>query len=57
MIDIAVGIIMAQSRCSQEAAFGFLRTASSHRNIKIREIAAQVVAGLGTGEPETHFVN
>lgn len=55
VIDIAVGIIMAQSRCSQEAAFGFLRKASSHRNIKIREVAAQVVAGIGTGEPETHF--
>lgn len=57
VIDIAVGIIMAQSRCSQEAAFGFLKKASSHRNIKIREIAAQIVAGIGTGEPETHFVN
>ena len=54
-IDIAIGIIMAQNRCSQEEAFGILRTVSSSRNEKIRDIAASVVASIGQAEPETHY--
>lgn len=59
IIDIAVGIIMCQSRCSQADAFAFLQKASSHRNIKLREIAAQIVTSHGgaTSEPTTHFDN
>ncbi|GAB3526284.1 GAF and ANTAR domain-containing protein [Arthrobacter monumenti] len=55
-IDLAVGIIMGQSRCSQESAFDILRNASSHRNIKVREVAAEIVASVGQRkEPVTHF--
>lgn len=55
-IDLAVGIIMGQSRCSQNSAFEILRSDSSHRNIKVREVAAEVVASVGqNSEPSTHF--
>ena len=54
-IDIAIGIIMAQNRCSQEEAFGILKSVSSSRNEKIRDIAASVVTSIGQAEPETHF--
>ncbi|WP_318533030.1 GAF and ANTAR domain-containing protein [Arthrobacter vasquezii] len=55
-IDIAIGVIMCQSRCSQTEAFEFLKKASSHRNIKLRELAVQIVASAGqSAEPTTHF--
>jgi hypothetical protein len=54
-IDIAIGIIMAQNRCSQQEAFNILKSVSSSRNRKVRDIAAAVVASIGQGEPETHF--
>jgi GAF domain-containing protein len=54
-IDIAIGIIMAQNRCSQAEAFAILTTVSSSRNQKVRDIAASVVASIGQVEPETHF--
>ncbi|MDQ0620192.1 GAF and ANTAR domain-containing protein [Arthrobacter globiformis] len=46
-IDIATGIIMAQNRCSQEAALRVLKTASSLRNLKLRDVAASVAASVG----------
>jgi GAF domain-containing protein len=54
-IDIAIGVIMAQNRCSQETAFDILRTASNTRNIKLRDVAAAVVVSLGQGHAETHY--
>lgn len=51
-IDTAVGIIMGQNRCSREAAFQILVKASSHRNIKLRSVAAAVIAGVA-GDQET----
>jgi hypothetical protein len=55
-IDLAVGILMAQSRCTQGEALGILRSASSHRNIKVRDVAKEVVASVSQGEPpKTHF--
>ena len=39
-IDIAVGIIMAQNRCSQDEAFELLKSASSARNVKLHVVAA-----------------
>ena len=55
-IDIAVGTIMAQNRCSQESAMKILRIASSTRNTKLRDVAAAVVASVAE-DPEvlTHF--
>lgn len=55
VIDMAVGIIMAQNRCSQQDAFGILRTASSTRNSKLHDVATAVVNSLGQGPVRTHY--
>ena len=55
VIDMAVGIIMAQNRCSQVEAFGILKTASSTRNSKLHDVAAAVVNSLGQGPARTHY--
>lgn len=54
-IDVGIGIIMAQNRCSQDEAFGFLKAASSHRNIKLRELAQDLVTSIGQPAPVTVF--
>ena len=56
VIDIAVGAIMAQNRCSQESAMKILRVASSTRNIKLPDVAASIVASVAQ-DPKvlTHF--
>jgi GAF domain-containing protein len=55
-IDLAAGAIMAQNRCTQESAMRILKIASSTRNVKLRDIAASVVASL-SHDPNvrTHF--
>jgi GAF domain-containing protein len=45
IIGQAVGLLMAQRRCTGEEAFGFLRAASQRSNEKLREVAARLVAG------------
>ena len=45
-IDNAVGILMGQQQCTAEEAFDLLRRASQHRNIKLRDLAAQIVEGV-----------
>ncbi|NDK30241.1 GAF and ANTAR domain-containing protein [Nesterenkonia haasae] len=54
-IDIAVGVIMGQNRCSQEKAVEILKKASNHRNIKLRELAEQIISTVGQSTPETSF--
>lgn len=54
-IDLAMGIVMAQNRCGQDEAFTILRSACSRRNVKLRELAALVVASVGEHQPRTHF--
>jgi len=54
VVDIAVGIIMAQNGCSQESAVEILRSVSNTRNIKIRSVAAGVVAAV-SDRVRTHF--
>ncbi|MCO4238867.1 GAF and ANTAR domain-containing protein [Pseudarthrobacter raffinosi] len=46
VIDTAIGVIMAQSRCSRDAAFQILVNASSHRNMKLKEVAAGIISGI-----------
>ncbi|WP_104053352.1 MULTISPECIES: GAF and ANTAR domain-containing protein [unclassified Arthrobacter] len=54
-IDLAVGIIMGQSSCTQQEAFDILRRASNSRNVKVRVLAGEIVERLN-GEPAaTHF--
>jgi transcriptional regulator with GAF, ATPase, and Fis domain len=48
-IDQAVGIIMGRERCSQDKAFARLRAASQNRNVKLRQVAEEIVQGV-TGE-------
>jgi GAF domain-containing protein len=49
-IDQALGVLMAQNRCSRDEAFGILRRASQHRNLKLREVAGTVIERF-TGHP------
>jgi GAF domain-containing protein len=57
-IDLATGAIMAQNRCSQETAMKILKIASSTRNVKLRDIAASVVASISQDpNVRTHFEN
>jgi hypothetical protein len=51
VIDQAIGILMAQQQCSTEDAFAILRQASQGRNIKLREVAAQIVASVQRRAP------
>jgi len=53
-IDQALGVLMAQNRCTRDEAFGILRRASQHRNLKLREVAAAVIqrfTGHAPAEP------
>ena len=50
VIDQALGILMAQQRCTAREAFDLLRQASQHRNRKLREVAADIVTAV-TGRP------
>lgn len=52
VIDQAVGILMGQERCGATAAFGLLRTASQHRNRKLRDVAADVITSTSGAPPE-----
>lgn len=55
-IDLAVGVIMGQNRCSQEAAVALIKSASSSRNIKLRDVAAQILSTTtGSADTRTHF--
>ncbi|WP_158609550.1 ANTAR domain-containing protein [Cellulomonas triticagri] len=51
VIDQALGVIMAQNRCGPEEAFRILRSASQHRNQKMRDVAADLVAGVSGSAP------
>lgn len=54
-IDLAVGMLMGQNRCTQAEAFEILKSASSTRNIKLRDLAVQLVSSSGGGGARTHF--
>lgn len=54
-IDVAVGIVMAQNRCTQDEAFAILQRASNTRNIKLRDVATRLVDSVSPGDVETHF--
>ncbi|MCC9179088.1 MULTISPECIES: ANTAR domain-containing protein [unclassified Arthrobacter] len=54
VVDLAAGIIMGQNGCSQQAAIDILRSVSNSRNIKIRNVAAGVVAAV-SDRVDTHF--
>ena len=57
IIDQALGIIMAQNRCSSDEAFQILRRASNNRNQKIQLLAEEVIRTMTGTEPsrDTHW--
>jgi GAF domain-containing protein len=50
----ALGVIMAQERCTQARAFEILRTASQNRNVKLRDVASAVVTSVSGEPPQPH---
>ena len=50
VIDHAVGIIMGQNRCTVDDAFEVLRAISQNRNVKLRDVAADLVTAV-SGQP------
>ena len=50
VIDQAVGVIMATEHCPQERAFAILRSASQNTNVKLRDLAVDIVTSA-SGEP------
>ncbi len=50
VIDQALGIVMGQHRCSADQAFDILRTISQNRNVKLRDIAGEIIAAI-SGQP------
>jgi len=55
VINLACGVVMAQNRCTQEEAMAVLTQASSHRNQKLRDLAADILHRVGSGAVSTHF--
>jgi hypothetical protein len=51
----AMGTIMGQNRCCQNASFKVLKAASKARNVKLRDVAAAVVDSIAGETPTTHF--
>jgi hypothetical protein len=41
VIDQAIGVIMAEQRCTATGAFAILRAASRNRNVKLRQVASR----------------
>lgn len=50
VIEQAKGILMAQTRCSADEAFELLRLASQRSNVKVRDLAAQIVSRTASGK-------
>jgi GAF domain-containing protein len=55
VINLACGVVMAQNRCTQEEAMAVLTQASSHRNQKLRDVAADILHQVGSGSVSTYF--
>jgi GAF domain-containing protein len=51
-IDQAIGILMAQQRCTADEAFALLRSHSQNSNRKIRDLAADIIRRV-SGTPPT----
>ena len=55
VIDMAIGIVMAQNRCDQKTAVRILTDASSNGNVKLRDVAASLVQSVGGTSTRTHY--
>ena len=52
VIDQALGVLMAEQRCTAAEAFAILRSASQNRNLKLRQVAEDVVRAVTGQRPE-----
>lgn len=51
VIDQAIGIIIRDRRCTPDEAFTFLRTTSQQRNVRLHQVATQVVNAFAQTRP------
>jgi len=51
VIDQAIGVVMAENRCTPAEAMAILRSASGHRKVKLRDVAAAIVERVAGSEP------
>ena len=56
-IDIAIGIIIGQNRCTQEEAFEPFRSASNSRGTKLRDVAEALIVQATGRSASTHFTD
>jgi hypothetical protein len=54
-INLASGIVMGQSRCSQAEAFAILSRVSSNRNVKLRVVAEDLLRKFDPTPGAAHF--
>ena len=52
VIDQALGVIMAQERCTPAYAFAILQAASQNTNVKLRDLASAIVTGVSGERPQ-----
>ena len=52
VIDQALGVIMGEERCTAQEAFELLRAVSQNRNIKLRQVAENVVSRVTGQAPQ-----
>ena len=50
-IDQAIGVLMAQNRCSGEKAFRILTRASQNRNKKLRDLSVEILTSVAGSSP------
>jgi len=55
VINVATGILMAQSRCSQSEAFELLAKVSNNRNVKLRIVAEEILRRFDGAPTGTAF--
>jgi GAF domain-containing protein len=53
IIGQATGILMERFRIDEAHAFAYLRRESSHRNVKLRDVAEELTRSISDPEPET----
>jgi GAF domain-containing protein len=53
IIDQALGVIMATERVPQDKAFALLRTVSQNTNVKLRDLAADIVTSVSGERPRS----
>lgn len=52
VIDQAIGVIMTRDHCGSSQAVAMLRAESQHRNLKLRDLARQIVTEASGGPPQ-----